>query len=94
MILKKNYEGSSVDVTLANTFKHDTLRKTVNIFTGFARDGWNITGGVTLRAEGSLELLVGDRALLYQDFAEPAPCRAHGWWVHLLLIGRIFTRIE
>eukprot|EP01012_Entosiphon_sulcatum_P041792 TRINITY_DN55688_c0_g1_i1.p1 TRINITY_DN55688_c0_g1~~TRINITY_DN55688_c0_g1_i1.p1 ORF type:complete len:918 (-),score=143.31 TRINITY_DN55688_c0_g1_i1:2-2710(-) len=49
MILKKNYEGSSIDVTFANTLKHDTLRKTVSIFTGLSRDGWEITGGVTVQ---------------------------------------------
>ena len=50
MILKKNYEGSSIDVTFANTLKHDTLRKTVSIFTGLSKDGWEITGGVTLQS--------------------------------------------
>jgi len=49
MILKKNYEGSSIDITLSNTLRHDTLRKTVSIFTGLSRDGWEITGGVTLQ---------------------------------------------
>ncbi len=53
MILKKNYEGSSIDITLANAFKHDTLRKTVSIFTGLSRDGWEITGGVTLQTRNS-----------------------------------------
>jgi outer membrane receptor protein involved in Fe transport len=50
MILKKNYEGSSIDVTFANTLKHDTLRKTVSIFTGLSKEGWEITGGVTLQS--------------------------------------------
>ena len=50
MILKKNYEGSSIDLTLSNTFKHDTLRRTVSIFTGLSKDGWEITGGITLQA--------------------------------------------
>ena len=53
MILKKNYEGSSVDVTLSNTFKHDTLRKTVSVFTGLSRDGWEITGGITVQTRNS-----------------------------------------
>lgn len=53
MILKKNYEGSSIDVTLSNTFKHDTLRKTVSVFTGLSKDGWEITGGVTLQSRNS-----------------------------------------
>jgi iron complex outermembrane receptor protein len=53
IILKKNYEGSSIDVTLSNTFKHDSLRKTVSIFTGLSRDGWEITGGVTLQTRNS-----------------------------------------
>ena len=53
MIMKKNYEGSSIDVTLSNTFKHDSLRKTVSIFTGLSRDGWEITGGVTLQTRNS-----------------------------------------
>ncbi len=53
MILKKNYEGSSIDITLANPFKHDSLRKTVSIFTGLSRDGWEITGGVTLQTRNS-----------------------------------------
>ncbi len=53
MILKKNYEGSSIDVTLSNTFKHDTLRKTVSVFTGLSKDGWEITGGFTLQSRNS-----------------------------------------
>ncbi len=53
MILKKNYEGSSIDITLSNTFKHDSLRKTVSIFTGLSRDGWEITGGVTIQTRNS-----------------------------------------
>lgn len=53
MKLKKNYEGSSIDITLANTFKHDTLRKTVSIFTGLSKDGWEITGGITLQTRNS-----------------------------------------
>jgi iron complex outermembrane receptor protein len=53
MVLKKNYEGSSIDITLANTLKHDTLRKTVSIFTGLSKDGWEITGGVTLQSRHS-----------------------------------------
>lgn len=53
IILKKNYEGSSVDVTLSNTFGHDSLRRTISVFTGLARDGWEITGGLTLQARNS-----------------------------------------
>ena len=53
MILKKEYEGSSIEITLSNTFKHDTLRKSVSIFTGLAKDGWEITGGVTLQSRNS-----------------------------------------
>jgi outer membrane receptor protein involved in Fe transport len=53
MILKKDYEGSSIEITLSNTFKHDTLRKTVSIFTGLSKDGWEITGGVTLQSRNS-----------------------------------------
>lgn len=53
MILKKNYEGSSIDVTLSNTFKHDSLRKTVSVFTGLSKDGWEITGGVTVQTRNS-----------------------------------------
>mgnify|MGYP000720877462 CR=1 FL=1 len=53
LILKKNYEGSSIDITLANTFRHDTLRRTVSVFTGLSRDGWEITGGITLQDRNS-----------------------------------------
>jgi outer membrane cobalamin receptor len=53
MILKKNYEGSSIDITLSNTLKHDTLRRTVSIFTGLSKDGWEITGGITLQDRNS-----------------------------------------
>jgi outer membrane receptor protein involved in Fe transport len=53
MILKKNYEGSSIDLTLSNTLKHDTLRKTISVFTGLARDGWEISGGFTLQSRNS-----------------------------------------
>ena len=53
MILKNNYEGSSIDVTLSNTLKHDTLRRTVSIFTGLSKNGWEITGGATLQSRNS-----------------------------------------
>lgn len=53
IILKKNYEGSSVDITLNNTLKHDTLRKTVSVFTGISKNGWEITGGATLQSRHS-----------------------------------------
>jgi outer membrane receptor protein involved in Fe transport len=53
IILKKNYEGSSVDITLNNTLRHDTLRKTVSIFTGISKNGWEITGGATLQSRHS-----------------------------------------
>ena len=53
MILKNNYEGSSIDLTLSNTLKHDTLRKTVSLFTGLSKDGWEITGGITLQSRNS-----------------------------------------
>ncbi len=53
MILKQNYEGSSIDLTLSNTLKHDTLRKTVSVFTGLSKDGWEITGGVTLQSRNA-----------------------------------------
>ncbi len=53
LILKKNYEGSSIDVTFSNTFKHDTLRRTVSVFTGISKDGWEITGGATLQDRNS-----------------------------------------
>lgn len=53
IILKKNYEGSSVDLTLSNTLRHDSLRKTVSIFTGLARDGWQIAGGATIQTRNS-----------------------------------------
>lgn len=51
--LKKRYEGSSVEVTLASNLEHDTLRRTVNIFTGLRRDGWQVTGGLTLQDRNS-----------------------------------------
>lgn len=53
LILKNNYEGSSIDVTLSNTLKHDTLRRTVSLFTGLSKNGWEITGGVTLQSRNS-----------------------------------------
>ncbi|MEY2879043.1 MAG: hypothetical protein RLZZ15_1423, partial [Verrucomicrobiota bacterium] len=53
IILKKDYQGSSVDVTLANTLRHDTLRKTVSVFTGFAKDGWEIAAGFTVQSRHS-----------------------------------------
>jgi iron complex outermembrane receptor protein len=53
IILKRNYEGSSVDLTLGSNLKHDTLRRSVSIFTGVAKDGWQITGGVTVQTRNS-----------------------------------------
>ncbi|MBL9187689.1 MAG: TonB-dependent receptor [Opitutaceae bacterium] len=49
IILKKNYEGSSVDFTVSSALRHDTLRKTLNIFTGLSKNGWEITAGLTLQ---------------------------------------------
>ena len=53
IILKQNYEGSSVDLTLSSHLKHDTLRKTLSVFTGLARDGWEISVGATLQTRNS-----------------------------------------
>jgi hypothetical protein len=53
-----------------------------------------LAGGVTLRSERGFELLLGDRAVLDENFAEAAAGSADGWWVHPLLFGRKFTRIE
>lgn len=53
IILKKRYEGSSIDITLASNLEHDTLRRTVNIFSGLRRDGWQIMGGLTLQDRNS-----------------------------------------
>jgi outer membrane receptor protein involved in Fe transport len=53
IILKKNYEGSSVDATFGSSLKHDTMRKTVSLFTGLSKDGWEITGGVTVQSRNA-----------------------------------------
>lgn len=49
IILKKSYEGSSIDLTVASALRHDTLRRTVNVFTGLARNGWEISAGLSLQ---------------------------------------------
>jgi len=53
IILKKNYEGSSIDVTLGSNLKHDTFRKSISLFTGLARNGWEISGGVTVQTRNA-----------------------------------------
>lgn len=53
IILKKEFEGSSIDLTLGTALHHDTLRKTLNVFTGVAKNGWQITGGLTLQDRNS-----------------------------------------
>lgn len=46
IILKKNYEGSAIDMTVSNTTGHDTLSKRINLFTGLSRDGWEVTASL------------------------------------------------
>ena len=49
IILKRNYAGSSVDLTIGNSLKHDTLRKSVSVFTGLSKNGWEIAAGLSLQ---------------------------------------------
>ena len=53
IILKKNYEGSSIDATIGSNLKHDTFRKSISVFTGLSRDGWEITGGATVQTRNA-----------------------------------------
>lgn len=53
IILKRNYEGSSVDVTMGSNLRHDTFRRSVSIFTGLAKDGWQVTAGLTVQTRNS-----------------------------------------
>lgn len=43
IILKKNYTGTTVDLSLSNTLGHDSLNRRLGILTGFAAKGWNIS---------------------------------------------------
>lgn len=45
IILKKNYSGSIVDLTLSNTLKHDSLNRRLNAFTGASKNGWDLSLG-------------------------------------------------
>jgi outer membrane receptor protein involved in Fe transport len=47
IILKKNYSGTSCDLTLSNTLKHDSLNRRVSLFHGFSRNNWEVMVGVT-----------------------------------------------
>lgn len=53
LILKKNYQGSSVDLSLSNTIRHDSLSRRLSVFTGLARDGWDITAGFNYQSRHS-----------------------------------------
>ncbi len=45
LILKKNYSGTSVDFSATNTPGHDSLNRRVSVFTGVAKNGWDISVG-------------------------------------------------
>ncbi|MBI5770110.1 MAG: TonB-dependent receptor [Verrucomicrobia bacterium] len=47
IILRKNYSGSAVDVSLTAAPHHDALVRRVNLVAGLARDGWNVVGGAS-----------------------------------------------
>ncbi len=49
IILKKNYEGSSVELSFTSPFKHDVMRKSISVFSGLSRNGWEISAGFTLQ---------------------------------------------
>lgn len=53
IILKKTYEGSSVDFSVGSSLRHDTLRKTLNIFTGVSKNGWEFTAGLTVQTRNA-----------------------------------------
>lgn len=46
IVLKKNYEGSAIDLNVSNTLGHDTLSRRINLFTGLSRQGWEITASL------------------------------------------------
>jgi iron complex outermembrane recepter protein len=56
IILKKNYEGSSVDVTFNNTIHGDGLFRRINVFSGVSRNGWEVTGGGSFQTRHSVFL--------------------------------------
>jgi iron complex outermembrane recepter protein len=56
IILKKNYEGSSVDLTVGNTIHGDGLFRRVNVFSGISRNGWEISGGISVQSRHSVFL--------------------------------------
>ena len=53
IILKKNYSGSSIDFTVSNTIKHDSLSKRISLFTGLSKNGWEITAGANYQSRHS-----------------------------------------
>lgn len=53
IILRRNYSGTSLDFSLSNTAKHDTLSRRVSIFSGYSRDGWDISVGISYQSRHS-----------------------------------------
>ena len=53
IILKKNFQGSSIDLSIGSNLKHDTLRKSISLFTGLNKNGWQIAVGLSLQTRNS-----------------------------------------
>ncbi len=53
IILKKNYSGSNVDLSLSNSPHHDMLNRRASVSTGFTRDGWSIFASASHRLQHS-----------------------------------------
>jgi iron complex outermembrane receptor protein len=66
IILKQNFNGSAVDVSLSNTLGHDSLRRRVSVTTGLAAGGWKIFAGA--QAQKRNASFVTDYGLKSGDF--------------------------
>lgn len=71
LILKRKFTGSSVDVFVSNTLGHDSLLRRVNVFTGLAKNGWEITAGVNFQSRHANYL--SDFGLTTTDFRYLGP---------------------
>ncbi len=53
LILKKEFTGSSIDFSISNTLRHDSLSRRLSVFTGMARGGWEVTAGFNYQSRNS-----------------------------------------
>jgi len=53
VILKRNYSGASVDLNVSNSPHHDMLNRRVSLSAGGAKNGWQVFGSLSHRAQHS-----------------------------------------